>query len=86
MYSEKVTSMRVLLASIWTSAVPAGHPDPKSETPSTLTVEGGVARGATRARWFRVDGTPAARAATERRDRNFILMQEVACLIPKVGR
>jgi hypothetical protein len=37
MYSEKVTSRRVLVASIWTSAEPVGQPEPRSETPTTRT-------------------------------------------------
>lgn len=41
-YWEKVTSIKVLVSSIWTSADPAGHPDPRRETPTTLTLLGGV--------------------------------------------
>ena len=35
MYCEKVISMSVFVASIWTSAVPGGQPEPRSEMPLT---------------------------------------------------
>jgi len=68
MYSEKVTSSRVPVASICTSAVPAGHPEPRRETPLTLTVAG-VTLGALRALEANgsVDGAAATREAARGR-------------------
>lgn len=65
MYSLNVTSIRVLPASICTSAVFGGHPEPRRLTPTTRTVDGGVAAGATSARGTpEFDGTAATRLAS----------------------
>jgi hypothetical protein len=76
MYSEKVTSSRVLVASIWTSAVPDGQPEPRSETPRTRTFSGTAPVGTVRPRGAIASvGTAAARGRRARSEMAFMVKE-----------
>jgi hypothetical protein len=76
MYSEKVTSRSVLVLSIWTSAVPAGQPEPRSDTPRMRTLSGTMALGTSRPRAVRVSaGAAAARGRRARSETGFIMKE-----------
>ena len=79
-YSEKVTSSSVLVASICTSAVPAGQPEPNSETP-TIRTFCGTTVGTFRARGEATSlaGAAATRGAKRKSaERAFIAMVRLA--------